>query len=220
MNAKSTAIWIVVAVAVLGGIYGLTYLAQTSPTAQSGSGNLGPIPPVTASDWVLGDPQASTTLIEYGDFECPVCSEYAPLISQIMQQFGGEVRFVYRFFPLESIHPNAAVSAAAAQAAGEQGKFWEMHDLLFKNQNDWAALGQTDAENIFQGYARTLGLNVQKFAADMGSASTTALIAADYENDINMGLSYTPTFILNGKLIANPQSYNAFVQVIQQAVGK
>ncbi|MCL4404127.1 DsbA family protein, partial [Patescibacteria group bacterium] len=158
MNAKSTAIWIVVAVAVLGGIYGLTYLAQTSPTAQSGSGNLGPIPPVTASDWVLGDPQASTTLIEYGDFECPVCSEYAPLISQIMQQFGGEVRFVYRFFPLESIHPNAAVSAAAAQAAGEQGKFWEMHDLLFKNQNDWAALGQTDAENIFQGYARTLGL--------------------------------------------------------------
>ncbi len=219
MNAKSTAIWIIVAVAVLGGIYGLTYLAQTSPAVQSG-GNVGPIPPVTASDWIVGNPQASTTLIEYGDFECPVCSEYAPLISQLMQQFGGNVRFVYRFFPLESIHPNAAISAAAAQAAGEQGKFWEMHDLLFKNQNDWATLSQADAEKTFDGYAQTLGLNVSKFTADMNSASTTALIAADYQNDINMGLSYTPTFILNGRLIPNPQSSNAFVQVLQQAIGK
>ncbi len=219
MNAKSTAIWIVVAVAVLGGIYGLTYLAETSPTGQATLTG-GTIPPPTADDWTLGNPQASTTLIEYGDFECPVCAEYAPVVSQLVQDFSGKLLFVYRYFPLESIHPNAAISAAAAQAAGEQGKFWEMHDLLFKDQNDWAPLSQADAENKFGGYARTLGLDVTKFTADMNAASTTALIAADYRNDINMGLSYTPTFILNGKLIANPQSYNAFVQVLQQAVGQ
>lgn len=218
MSVKSVVIWVAVAIAVLGGIYGLTYLAETSPAAQGGAaGNLGPIPPVTASDWSLGNPNASTTLIEYGDFECPVCSEYAPLLSQLIQQFGSQVHFVYRYFPLEMIHPNAAISAAAAQAAGEQGQFWPMHDLLFKNQNDWASQSQADAQKTFEGYAQGLGLNVAKFAADMNSASTTALIARYYNDDLKMGLGYTPTFILNGKLIQNPQSYDAFAQILQQA---
>lgn len=219
MSTKSIVVWVIVALAVIGGIYGLTYLAETSPTSQATLTG-GTIPPPTGTDWALGDPQASTTLIEYGDFECPVCAEYAPVVSQLVQDFSGKLLFIYRYFPLESIHPNAAISAAAAQAAGEQGKFWPMHDLLFKNQNAWVGLSSGDAQKTFEGYAQSLGLNVPQFTADLNATSTAALIQADYEQDLNLGLSYTPTFVLNGKIIPNPTSYNAFKQILSQAIGQ
>lgn len=220
MRTKSIVTWGIVIIAVVGIVYGLVELAKTSPTEQANvQAGTGSIPAVNSSDWIEGNPNASTTLIEYGDFECPVCAAYAPVLDQLLSDFNGNLRLVYRYFPLETIHPNAAVSAAAAAAAGDQGKFWEMHDMLFKNQNDWASLSNADAEKAFTTYASQLGLNVNQFVSDMNSATTTNKIQADYQNDIKMGLTYTPTFVLNGKIIQNPTSYAAFKQVIQQSLG-
>ncbi len=220
MKSKSILTWGIVVVAIIGIVYGLIELAKTSPAnqanVQTGSGA---IPAVSASDWMKGDPNATTTLIEYGDFECPVCAVYAPVLDQLLKDFSGKLNLVYRYFPLETIHPNAAISAAAAEAAGAQGKFWPMHDLLFQNQNDWANQNQATAENTFAAYAAQLGLRADQFITNMNSATTTSKIQTDYENDVKMGLTYTPTFILNGKIIPNPTSYDAFKQVIQQAIG-
>ncbi len=213
--------WGAVVVAVAAVVYGLIWLQETSPVNRSqavGNGNVS-VPPPTAADWAEGSPSASTTLIEYGDFQCPVCSVYAPISDQLVKDFQGKLLFVYRYFPLETIHENAALSAAAAEAAGKQGKFWEMHDLLFKNQNSWADQSSADAGKTFAGYASELGLNAQEFEADMDSAAVGAKIQADYANDLKMGLSYTPTFFLDGKLIQNPQGYDEFKQLIQQSLG-
>src|SRR3954470_217846 len=90
--------------------------------------------PVTKVDHVLGPHDAALTLVEYGDFECPNCKQAAPAIKLLLERFGGSVRFVYRHFPLEEVHPHALLAAEAAEAAGGQGKFWQMHDELFENQ--------------------------------------------------------------------------------------
>lgn len=220
MKLKSFVIWGVVVIAIAGVIYGLVELAKTSPVNQANVeyGN-GAIPAVTPNDWTQGDKNSSTTLIEYGDFECPVCAAYAPVLSQLQKDFNGKFLFVYRYFPLETIHPNSAISTAAAEAAGEQGKFWQMHDLLFQNQNEWVNQSQSDAEKTFVEYATELGLNTVKFETDMTSPAVMALIQSDYDNDLKMGLTYTPTFVLNGKIIQNPTSYDAFKQVLQSAIG-
>ncbi len=220
MRSKSVLTWGIVIVAVVGIVYGLIELAKTSPTNQGGAqAGTGLIPPIASSDWTEGDPNATTTLIEYGDFECPVCAVYAPVLDQLMKDFNGKIYFAYRYFPLETIHPNAALSAAAAEAAGAQGKFWQMHDLLFQDQNTWSGESPADAEKTFETYASQLGLNAGQFSADMNSATTTSKIQGDYENDLKMGLTYTPTFIVNGKIIQNPTSYDAFKQIIQQSLG-
>ncbi len=220
MKSKSALTWGIVIVAVVGIVYGLVELAKTSPANQANvQAGAGLIPPIAAADWTEGNPNASTTLIEYGDFECPVCAVYAPVLDQLMKDFNGKVYFAYRYFPLETIHPNASISAAAAEAAGVQGKFWPMHDLLFQNQNTWSGESQADAEKTFETYASQLGLNVSQFGANMSSATTTSKIQGDYENDLKLGLTYTPTFVLNGTVIQNPTSYDAFKQIIQQSLG-
>ena len=91
--------------------------------------------PVNAVDHTLGPADARVTVVEYGDFECPICKQAAPVVKLAMNRFAGRIRFVYRHFPLEDVHPHALLAAEAAEAAGGQGKFWQMHDLLFDNQN-------------------------------------------------------------------------------------
>ena len=218
MKLKSFLVWGIVLIAVVGIIYGLIYLAKTSPVSKENvqAGN-GTIPQVTSSDWSEGNKNATTTLIEYGDFECPVCAEYAPALSELVKEFGDRMVFVYRYFPLETIHQNAALSAAAAEAAGMQGKFWEMHDLLFKNQDTWANQSASDAENTFIGFASEIGLDKNRFESDMTSGAVTSKIGNIYNDDLKMGLTYTPTFVLNGKIIQNPTSYDEFKNIIEQA---
>lgn len=200
-------------------VYGLIWLAKTSPAANNNvASGAAQIPAVSAGDWQEGSTTSSVTLVEYGDFECPVCSVYAPVLDQLMKDFGNKILFAWRQFPLESIHPNAALAAAASEAAGAQGKFWEMHDLLFQNQNAWVTQSTADAEKTFAGYATKLGLDAQKFQSDMSSPSVTGKIQSDYADDLKMGLTYTPSFFLGGKLIQNPQNYDEFKQLIEQSL--
>jgi protein-disulfide isomerase len=157
---------------------------------------------------------ASVQFIEYSDFQCPACEAYFPVVTQVLASTTVPVTFVYRHFPLPQ-HPNAKPAAYAAEAASIQGKFWEMHDLLFENHTQWTEL--SDPTPVFEGYAQRLGLNMAKFKADSASDAVHALIENDLTEDNKLGLFQTPTFFVNGKMIQNPQSYAEFNSVLQAA---
>src|SRR6476620_9322479 len=124
----------------------------------------GLVDPSIGTEHVRGAEHAPVTLVEYGDFECPNCKQAAPAVKMILGHFAGRVRFVWRHFPLEEVHPHALHAALAAEAAGAQGKFWPMHDLLFENQAHLK-------DNQLTGYAQRLDLDVARFGADMAHAS-------------------------------------------------
>ncbi len=146
--------------------------------------------PVTDQDHVQGSSTAPVTLVEYGDFECPWCRRAAPHIRAILDEFDGRVRFVFRHLPLTDVHPNAALAAVAAEAAGAQGRFWEMHDLLFEHQ-DALQLGD------LIGYAGELGLDPVRFEADLRSDRLSAKVTQDVNSAEESGVAGTPTYFIN-----------------------
>lgn len=176
------------------------------------------VPPISSSDHVRGNANAPVSIIEYGDYECPACAEYQPVVQQILQDYGNKISLAFRNFPLYSIHPNAGISAQAAEAAGLQGKFWEMHDLLYSKQNDWAgASSNSVVQQYFNGYAQSLGLNITKFDADINSSAVMQKIQNDVSTGNTAQIDHTPTFFVNNKQIPNPGSYNDFKAALDQA---
>lgn len=173
------------------------------------------MPAVNSKDLQTGDLKSKVTLTEYADFQCPGCGAYHPLVKQLLQDFKGKIHFVYRTFPLTQVHQNAMASSLAAVAANDQGKFWEMHDLLFQHQNEWNTL--QNPQSVFDGYAQQLGMNIDQFHKDIADAKTKKFIMDEENAGLAIGVNSTPTFFLNGKQIVSPQSYDAFKQVIQDA---
>lgn len=159
--------------------------------------------------------KGKATLVEYSDFQCPACRMYYPVVKQLAGEFGDKMIWQYKYFPLKSIHKNAEISAWAGESAKLQGKFNEMEDILFTKQDEWA---NADALPLFTNYAVSLGLNKDKFLKDIDSAPVHDKVDADYAEGISLGIDGTPTFFLNGKKITNPNSYDEFKQLIQQAV--
>jgi protein-disulfide isomerase len=191
--------------------------ASLSTLPSAANGGVTPIAlshPLSSADWTQGSSTAPVTLVEYADFQCPACAAYSPVLTKLVSDESGKVYFGYRYFPL-SQHMNALPAAYAATAAGLQGKFWEMHDLIFAGQTTWENLA--DPTPIFTGYAAALGLDMKKFAADTASDAVKARVAASLDDATAMGLDYTPTFFLDGKRIDNPQSYAAFKAIIDAA---
>lgn len=168
------------------------------------------------SDWIKGAPLTETKVIltEYSDFQCPACAAYYPMIKKLGQEFKN-LSIVYRHFPLPQ-HANAATAAQAAESAGRQGKFWEMHDLLFENQNAWS--GSSSAKELFIAYAQSLSLDLEKFKIDFDAPEIKTKIQTDYQSGA-AEIDGTPTFFLNNKKIENPRSYDEFRNIIQQAGG-
>ena len=159
---------------------------------------------LVADDHLSGDPAASVVLIEYLDFQCPICRQFHPFVEQLKDDFGGELLVVQRHLPLTEIHFNAFAGARAAEAAGRQGMFDEMGDLLFENQEDWEF--EDDPLPFFDQYADQLGLDLDQFAADMADPAIDARITRDSDAAARLGASGTPTFFLNGQLLVEPQS--------------
>jgi len=204
-------IWIVVIVVVVGGLYFLF----------TGGGGAKIEPPFEVGllhplDNVKGNASSSVVVMEYSDFQCPACRTYYPIFRQLVQEFGGEVAFVYRHFPLTQIHPNAEFAARASEAAGRQGKFWEMHDLLFEKQAEWSGL--SDIAPMFASYATLLGLDVEKFNFDWRSREVKDFVAAQRVHAVKSGLQGTPSFFINGEQIQNPNSLETFRGVILGAL--
>lgn len=198
-----------IAVLIVGAIGGLIWIGEQ----QDGTSQPSPLDStVTEIDHVTGPETATLTLIEYADFQCPTCATYAPLLEQVQAAYANDLRVVYRYFPLQTIHPNATISAQAAEAAGLQGKFWEMHDLLFERQSDWNRLA--NPHDTFATYAQELGLNVEQFKTDIDSKEVKNRVSADYRSGTAVGVSGTPTFFLNGEPLENPRGFDAFKAVL------
>ncbi|MET0623798.1 MAG: thioredoxin domain-containing protein [Pyrinomonadaceae bacterium] len=175
---------------------------NTPAAQQNGNSNSGPAPQARApqagasNPWARGGAAAKVTLEEFSDFQCPACGGLEPGLRNVLKDYGDRVRFVFRNFPL-AMHKYAFQAARAAEAAGQQGKFWEMHDMLYDNQKEWSDSMEPRVQ--FDSYASRLGLDVQKFKTDMERADLTERIKADYARGMSLGVKGTPTVYLNGR---------------------
>ena len=205
MSKKAWLIFVAVVVVLLGG---LIYLSNknkiTIDTSTIDTGNVQPASAQSGNiaDRLFGKPDSKVTLVEYGDFECPGCGGMHPTIKDLTEKYETQMAFVFRNFPLSNIHPNARIAAATAEAAGLQGKYWEMHNKLFENQSSWKELRGQQRTDFFVGYARDLGLDVEQFRQDLGGTEVNQKITFDQALARKDKVTSTPTFYLNGKQIS------------------
>ena len=213
---KKISIWIFV----LAGVSALIFYFAGKTNDTTDTGNAGSsIPPVTERDWVKWDASSPVTLVEYSDFQCPACGEYSKLLNAVGQEYGDKVAFVYRHYPIAQIHFNANASARAAEAAGNQGKFWEMHDMLFQTQELWSPMSASDAAAVFAGYARNFeGVDVDRYLSDFDSNEVQDRVTEGYSGGLRAGVNSTPTFYLNGAKIRNPADIEGFRTLLDEAL--
>jgi len=187
--------------AVIIGLAGIFALTNQSNDGKSGnSGNSGAQP----TSHISGQGQSGVTLMEYGDYQCPVCFAYHSTLNQVAQKYQKEIFFQFRNLPLVSIHQNAFAAARAAEAAGKQNKYWQMYNKLYENQSTWSS--SSNALNFFKSYAKAIGLDGSQFEKDYASASINDAINADLDAFDKTGQPQaTPTFFINGKYIANSE---------------
>ncbi len=167
------------------------------------------------NDWVKGDEQAKVTLVEYGDFQCPACATYYFLTKKLVEEVPQGFKIVYRHYPLTTLHKNAFTAARASEAAGAQGKFWEMHDLLYEKQSDWSE--EENPKDKFVAYAKELGLDEAKFNEDFEKNEYKDKIEAHMAEATSLGVNATPTFYLNGTKI-QPTSYEEFKKLVEDQI--
>lgn len=203
---KRIILWVSVIICITAAVFLIIKLADDYSPGQLANNF------ISESDWVKGGKEAKVVLIEYSDFECPACANYAPIMKQIVQDFGDKIAFVYRHFPLKQNHLNAESAAWASESAGKQNKFWEMHDMLFENQKEWENSG--NAEEYFRKYAQALNLDIEQFKKDINSEEIKNKVENDFQSGLRSGINSTPTFFLNGNKIKNPRNYEEFENII------
>lgn len=202
MNTVRWIIFSAIVVLVLGGLIVYSRLNSTSidvsgvdansiVAASDQNGNIG--------DHVYNDTESSVILVEYGDFQCPGCASAHPNVKTLLESYGDKISFVFRNFPLTSIHPNARAAASAAEAAGLQGSYWEMHDLLYDNQTSWQNASVDERLNVFKAYAQEIGLDLAQFETDLASTNVSNKISFDVALGTSQGVDSTPSFFLNGE---------------------
>lgn len=202
MNKVSWIVFSVIVVLLFGGLIAWTRIANppidvtnVNATqiigANESNGQIG--------DHVEGNRDAKVLLIEYGDFQCPSCAAVHPNVKVLLEDYGDDIAFVFRHFPLTNIHPNAKAASGAAEAAGLQGKFWEMYDKIFDNQSAWSNADSTRRTDVFTQYARELDLDIEQFTADLTSNNVSRKISFDIALAKRENVSATPSFFLNGE---------------------
>jgi len=202
--------FIILVTILVAGFLGLI-LFQQSKSEPNGSGQ--------GSNNVYGKLDSSVTLTEFVDFQCEACSAYYPTVKEIKEKYKDKVKFQIKHFPISSGHANALAAAAAAQAAAKQGKFFEMHDMLFEGQSNWSSSKNRD--DFFASYAQEIGLNMEQYRADLSSEETRGIINTDLAEVKRLGGDGTPTFVLNGEKIDNPDnSVEAFSALLDEALAK
>lgn len=167
---------------------------------------------IVAEDRVYGNSEAPNVLIEYGDFQCPACAAYHPVVKEFVDKNPDDVKFVFRHFPLRSIHANAQLSSQASEAAHLQGKFWDMYDKLYVNQSEWSST--SNAKDIFIRYSKEIGLDAKKFEEDLNSDTVKNIVNNGYNSAIALRLNSTPTFFYNGVKIDSPSNLDGFQKLI------
>lgn len=157
---------------------------------------------------------AAVTMVNFGDFQCPACGAYHSVVKQLEAKYKDTLTVVFRHFPL-SVHLNAVPAAMAAEAAGKQGKFWEMHDKLYETQSEWS--DEKNTTDMFVSYAKDMGLNVDQFKKDLSDKDLQNRINRDVTDANTLGINATPTFYVNNVKISNPASLADFDAIIQAA---
>ena len=200
--------WIIfgsVIVLVLGGL--IAYSRLSNPSANVSSIDVNNI--IVASDQngqiadhTFGKTDGKVVLIEYGDFQCPSCGGAHPQIKTITEEYKDKILFIFRNFPLRAQHPNALAAAAAVEAAGLQGKYWEMHNLVFESQQEWSPLAANERTSKFTEYAESIGLDKERFLTDIASTPVSTKISFDQAIGKKINVNSTPTFYLNGKQLS------------------
>jgi len=167
--------------------------------------------PVGPADHALGPPHAPVTIVEYGDLECPNCKQAAPAVKLLLTRFENQVRFVFRHFPLEEVHPHAELAAEAAECAGGQDRFWEMHDLLFENQEHLKL-------NHLRGYAERLQLDMARFTAELNDHVYLQRVREHLQSGHDSGVRATPAFFVNGRIQDVSFGVHALTDAVQAAL--
>jgi protein-disulfide isomerase len=169
--------------------------------------------PVTPQDHIQGPKNAQITLVEYGDYECPHCGHAYPIVKRVQKHFAKDLSFVFRNFPLSEMHPHAESAAESAEFAGAEGKFWEMHDGLFENQE---RLG----EPLYSKLAQELGLSSAALLEALADGTYEKRVRADFSGGVRSGVNGAPTFFINGKRHDGPFEYENLVTAIQKELVK
>lgn len=205
---------------IIGAVIALLVFGGTSE-APSNNESEGDVLAITESDHVKNNNrEGQVTIIEYADFQCPACAQYYPIVEQVLSQYqDDQVTFAFRHFPLVNIHPNAMVAHRAAEAAGEQDKFFEMYDLLFQRQTQWSEA--SNAQEVIDGYAQELELDMDRYSATFNSSDTLSFINSQLDAGQSIGVASTPTFFVDGEqLEQNPRSVEEFTALIDQALAE
>jgi protein-disulfide isomerase len=204
----------VLIIVIAGGIWMFTQNASdtnaATPGTLSAAGN-------SASEWGLGNPDAALRIDEFGDYQCGACAFYHPIIKEVLEEFGDEIYFVWNHFPLINAHQFAVLAASATEAAGRQGQFWEMHDLIMRNQQAWA---RGMASSAFLSYARQLGLDDEQFLKDVRDEEILNKIEDQYNQGRALSIRAVPSFFFNGVYTEVPGSAAGFKAVIAQKLAE
>lgn len=214
--------WIAVITIIVVAVIGMFFLVQANNSSKPSLEDL----EITidndeidlSQEWVKGDPNAPHLIVEYSDFQCPACAARYSILDSIVKEFSGQVALVYRHYPLPQ-HLNAEAAAQATEAAGAQGLFFEMHDIIFDNQAKWQGIGESKAREEFIGYAEQIGVaDLEKFEEDMNSDATAEAVQEDYLGGVALGVNSTPTIFFDGEVSINSHSYDAFRESIREAI--
>jgi protein-disulfide isomerase len=171
------------------------------------------VPVDEARDHIQGPPVAPVTLVEYGDYQCPYCGAAYPIVKEVQARLGERLRFVFRNFPITTSHPRAEQAAEAAEAAAAQGRFWEMHDLLYENQK---RLRDED----LHGYAEQLGLDVERFDQDLAEHAHAPRVREDFMSGVRSGVNGTPTFYINGARHDDSYDFDTLLAALERAAAE
>lgn len=185
--------WLIIIVLVVVVIGGSILLLSNSNDSTADEG-------VVVTDHVKGNPDSTVVLEEFGDFQCPACAQFYPAVEEILDEYGDQIQFEFRHFPLTQIHPFAMPAAQAAEAAGQQGKFFEFYDALYQNQAEWSG-GAAAASSFFAKTAESLDLDMSQFSRQQRSSLLREKIQSDMNDGIARGVNSTPTFFLNGQKV-------------------
>ncbi|WP_428962309.1 DsbA family protein [Micromonospora fluostatini] len=218
-NTRLTLAAIAALVLVVAGVLTVDRRDRSTTVSASADGTVDPATLVREDSHVLATAaDGKVTLVEFLDFECEACGAAYPAVTQILAAYEGRITFVVRYFPLPG-HPNSGLAARTAQAAANQGRFAEMYALLFENQNAWGHREQPQTE-VFLGYARTLGLDVDRFQRDLDDPATAARVARDKADGEAAGVSGTPTFFLNGRPLTDLRGQDDLTAAIDAALAE